>query len=122
MGISIQEQETTINFYRNSDIAQIYTSDSTMITRLDKLAESDDAPEWKLVEVHRSMADGSIVAKTYETKKRLVSFRAAINQRELTEEQREELRERARTMVEAQKKKREEKARQETAGEGKDSV
>lgn len=100
MSLSLQEQETTINFYRDSDLASIYTSDRTVMTRLDKLVKSDEYPDWKLLKVNRSMDDQEIVSKVYETKKRLISFRSNVVQRELTEEQREQYRERAKHMQE----------------------
>lgn len=105
MSVSLQEQETVINFYRDSDLASVYTSDRTVMTRLDKLAESDAYPEWKLIKVNRSMEDKEIVSKVYETKKKLISFRANIIQRDLTEEQIEAYRERGRHMAEIRKKK-----------------
>ncbi len=37
MGLQITEQETTVNIYRDSDTIRIYTSDTTMMTKLDKL-------------------------------------------------------------------------------------
>lgn len=105
MSVLLQEQETTINFYRDSELASIYTSDRTVMTRLDKLAESDDYPDWKLIRENQSMEDHEVVSKVYETKKKLVSFRAAIVQRELTEEQREAYRERAKHMLECRREK-----------------
>lgn len=88
MGLSVAEQETSISFMRDSDICMVYTSDSTVITKLDKLAESSKAPHWKLKEEHR-LQNGELVGKTYVTHKRLISFRADITTRELTEEQKE---------------------------------
>ena len=38
--ISISEQETEVLFMRDQDHAEIYTSDSTQMTRLDKLCKS----------------------------------------------------------------------------------
>lgn len=105
MGLPVFEQETTVNFYRNSDICTVYTSDSTVMTKLDKLAENPKAPHWKLTKEHRSQS-GDLVGKTYETHKRLISFRADISTRELTEEQKEAAAER---MKEWQEKKRQEK-------------
>lgn len=105
MGLSLQEQETTINFYRDSELASVYTSDRTVMTKLDKLAESDEYPDWKLIKVNRSMEDKEIVSKVYETKKKLVSFRSNIVQRELTEEQKEAYRERAKHMLECKREK-----------------
>ena len=107
MSLSLQEQETTINFYRDSDLASVYTSDRTVMTRLDKLAESDEYPDWKLLKVNRSMEDKEIVSKVYETKKRLISFRSTIVQRELSEEQRQMYRERVKHMQECRREKEE---------------
>lgn len=88
MGLPVFEQETTVSFSRDSDVCTVYTSDSTVMTRLDKLAESENAPYWRLKEEHR-LRGGELVGKTYETHKRLISFRANITTRELTEEQKE---------------------------------
>lgn len=97
MGLALSEQETVIRIGREEQEAVVYTSDTTMMTRLDKLAdpENEKAPLWKLKEVHRSRS-GEVVAKTYTTNKRLVSFRAGIVTRDLTEEQKAELAERMR--------------------------
>lgn len=39
--VSISEQETNILFMRDKDYAEIYTSDSTQMTRLDKLCKKN---------------------------------------------------------------------------------
>lgn len=88
MGVILQEQETCVNFMRDSDICTVYTTDSTMMTKLDKLVESADAPHWKLKEEHR-LTTGELVGKTYITHKKLISFRADIITREMTPEQKE---------------------------------
>lgn len=88
MGLPVFEQETTVSFSRGSDVCTIYTYDSTVMTRLDKLEESDNAPHWKLKEEHR-VRGGELVGKTYETHKCLISFRVNITTRELTDEQKE---------------------------------
>ena len=95
MGLNISEQETCVSFMRDSDICTVYTSDSTVMTKLDKLAESDKSPHWKLKEEHR-LQNGELVGKTYETHKRLISFRANITTREMSEGQREAASERFR--------------------------
>lgn len=95
MGLPVFEQETTVSFSRDNDMCTVYTSDSTVMTRLDKLAESENAPYWKLKEEHR-LRSGDLVGKTYETHKRLISFRANITTRELTEEQKEAVADRMR--------------------------
>ena len=48
MGVAVEEQETVIQFNRSDSHATIYTSDSTMITKLDHLCE--DAPEFYSVD------------------------------------------------------------------------
>ena len=105
MGVPISEQETVIRFGRDSDECEIYTSDSTMLTKLDKLAaeENEEAPLWKVKEEHRTKNGHELVGKTYVTNKRLVSFRSRIVTRELTEEQKKELADRMRKAREGKK-------------------
>ena len=81
--VPLDEQETNIGFLRNEDTARIYTADTTVMTKLDKLVESNP-DTWKLVR-----ADD--YGKTYECPKKLVSFRATIIKRELTDEQKQAL-------------------------------
>lgn len=38
--VSISEQEVSINFMRDEDFATIYTSDTTYMTKLDKLCKA----------------------------------------------------------------------------------
>lgn len=97
MGLNIPEQETSVSFTRDSDICTVYTSDSTIMTKLDKLVESAKAPHWKLKEEHR-LLNGELIGKTYETHKRLISFRSNISTREMSEEQKEAASERFRKM------------------------
>ena len=98
MSVAMNEQETVIRFGRDSEECEIYTSDTTVMTKLDKLASknNDKAPLWKLKEEHRTKATHELVGKTYTTNKRLISFRAGIVEREMTEEQRRETAERLR--------------------------
>lgn len=93
MGISVNEQETVISMARGSDTASIYTSDTVMMARLDKLAANGDAPLWRLKEEHY-LRDGTLAGKTYTTNKRLISFRTDLLSSHLTEEQRAANRER----------------------------
>jgi len=72
MGIPVNEQETVINFWRDSNIASVYTSDSTMITKLMKRVKSNP-DEWIIKEEHK--ARGEVVAYTYECPKKYISFR-----------------------------------------------
>lgn len=89
----IEEQETVINYCRDNDVCTIYTSDSTVMTKLDKLADDAELPHWKIKQVHR-LQNGELVGKTYETHKRLISFRTDICTRKLTKEQKQILSER----------------------------
>ena len=86
MGLSIEEQETHINFMRGDDRASIYTSDTTMITRFNKLVEIAGA-EWKLERVER--LNGSIIGCAYSCPVSFISYRSKRIKRELTEEQRQ---------------------------------
>ena len=82
MGLPVDEQETTINYNRRDDVCEIYTSDSTVMTKLDKLVKNGD---YKLIDTQ--YLDGTLVSKTYECNKKLISFRAKQGKREMTEEQ-----------------------------------
>ena len=88
MGLAVEEQETSISYMRNSDVCRIYTSDTTVMTKLDKLVRSDKAPQWKLVQEHY-LKNGILVAKTYETDKRLISYRKDFGSNNISEEVRE---------------------------------
>ena len=85
MGLPYDDQETTITFRRMEKSAVIWTSDSTIMNKLDKLAEKSN--HYKATGVGR--IGGRIVDKTYELDdKSLLSFRADKIKRDLTEEQR----------------------------------
>ena len=72
MGVELSEQETIINIMRTEDRAEIYTSDSTMITKLDrKVKEHPDI--WKILT--ENTVSGKVVSKTYSCPKKLVSLR-----------------------------------------------
>ena len=70
----MDEQETTITWYRDEDTAKIYTSDYTMMTKYDKNVSSGD---WELLKVYT--CDGDIVAKTYSAPKELLYGRGKKN-------------------------------------------
>lgn len=77
--VSISEQEVSINFMRDEDFATIYTSDTTYMTKLDKLCKTSH-------DMYSLIADTGR-GKTYRVEdKTLISFRA--KKRELSEEQR----------------------------------
>lgn len=73
--LPVSEQECVISFMRDEDFATVYTSDSTMITKLDKLCKN--SPEYySLVEKNKygnryKIADKSLVS--LRQKKREVS-------------------------------------------------
>lgn len=77
--LSISEQEVHISFIRDEDFAIIYVSDSTYITKLNKLCVAN--PDmWSIIAETK-------VSKTYRVEdKTLISFRS--KKREITEEQR----------------------------------
>lgn len=97
MSVSVEEQETTISFYRDSDTAVVYTSDRTVMTKLDKLAEDPGSP-WTLVRESR-LQGGDVVGKYYRTPKGLISFRRAKVTRELTDEQKADMAQRLRNSL-----------------------
>ena len=76
-GISLEEMETVINFRRTERSASIWTSDTVMMTKLDKLVAKSDHYTLKDVGRLHGNGDGNgrIVSKTYEVDdKSLVSF------------------------------------------------
>lgn len=89
--ISLDEQETVIQFNRTDKYATICTSDSTIMTKLDKLCVS--APDnYKLIRTET--VDGKVVTKFYLlADKTRVSFRR--EKKVLSEERKIQLRERA---------------------------
>lgn len=89
MNTPIYEQETIITFCRDSDMATVYTADTTMMTKFDKLVETSG--DWYLTGSHK-FKDGTIADKTYECPKHLISFRKVnMRGRALTDAQRENL-------------------------------
>ena len=75
--VSVTEQEVCINFMRDEDYATIYTSDTTYMTKLDKLCKTSPDMYSLIADTGRS--------KTYRVEdKTLFSFRA--KKRELSEE------------------------------------
>jgi len=76
--VSISEQEVCINFMRDEEFATIYTSDTTYMTKLDRLCKT--SPDMY------SLISDTGRGKTYRVEdKTLISFRA--KKRELSEEQ-----------------------------------
>lgn len=89
-----EEQETVINFTREDDTCFVWTSDKTVMTKLDKLCSASPG-YYKVVDV--SIIDGCVAAKEYQiTDKSLLSFRTKKATREMTEEQKRAVAERLR--------------------------
>ena len=78
--IPIDEQETTISISRDRDEAHIWTSDQTMITKLDKMVAIN--PGVYVVHDTTENEDGRVLVREYRMPKRLVSFRSPIKQSE----------------------------------------
>lgn len=96
MFITVEEQETVVQFNRAEKYATIYTSDKTMMTKLDKLVENSEYYELKREE---HAEDGTIVAKEYRlNEKSLVSFRSTKSNRTMTDEQKAKAAERMRNL------------------------
>jgi hypothetical protein len=91
MNIPVNEQETVINFTRDSDEARIYTTDRTVRTKLRDLA-CRNSKDWKLVRQDTDSTGHDVIAETYSCPKSLISFRTA--KRVFTDEQRREMAER----------------------------
>lgn len=70
MNVPIYEQETVIQVSRDSDKMNIWTSDSTMMTRLDKLCEKSN--RWVCTSVGK--IEGDVVNKEYVADKALLSL------------------------------------------------
>ena len=85
-GVSTDEQETTINYGRNDEEAEVYTSDNTVLTKIKNIFSSDDC-EWKLKNVVKDKK-GNVVSVFFSVPKKLISLRAKTVKSSLTDEQR----------------------------------
>ena len=85
----VAEQETHIHWMRTDSYAEVYTTDKTVMTKLDRLCE--ESPEnYKVIDI--GTLKGVPIAKTYKiSDQKLVSFRSRKITRELTEEQKKEI-------------------------------
>lgn len=85
MTVPINEQETHVYYMRDEKFAKVYTSDSTQITRFDKLCKTSPDMYTLIEDTGRG--------KMYRiADKSLVSFRST--KRQYTQEQKEEMRQR----------------------------
>lgn len=90
----INEREVVIQFNTDTDVASVYTSDYSYMTRLDKLVKNNPG-EWSVIDV--AYHDGDVVSKTYKCPKKLISFRGKTLSgrfREYTEEEKRAIGER----------------------------
>ena len=98
-GISTDEQETVIIFGRNGDMASVETTDSTVLTKLKKCADTSP-DEWVLTNVTTSPFESDPTKITFicfKCPKKLVSMRLkSTTPRELTDEERAKIAERMR--------------------------
>ena len=98
---SYDEQETVITFGRLDTECEVYTTDPTVMTKLDKRVADGD---WRQVDTVKE--SGQVIGKTYKGSKKLVRFVNKQVTREYTEEQREELRQRIQKALQIRKEKR----------------
>ena len=100
-GVSTDEQETVIVFSRNNDTASVETTDSTVLTKLKKCADTSP-DEWVLTNVTTSPFESDptkITSICFKCPKKLVSMRLkSTTPRELTDEERAEIAERMRNV------------------------
>lgn len=80
--VPTDEQETVIQFDRNGTVCHVYTTDSTVMTKLDK----------KYKRVKQDYVNGKPIAAYYEFDKKLIMFRSKRARITLTEEQRDKKR------------------------------
>lgn len=88
MSLMIEEQETHINFMRSDGRAEVYTTDTTMMTKLNKLIEPVGA-EWRLE--RETTLNNTVIGRTYSCPISFISFRTKRVKRKLTEQQRLEI-------------------------------
>ena len=81
MSIPTNEQETVVQYDRNGETMTIYTSDTTQMTRLDKIYSR-----------HKTNSQaGEVVAVEYVANKSLLTYRSKRVRKNLSSEQRAEL-------------------------------
>lgn len=80
--VPADEQETVVQYSRNTDTATIYTTDSTVVNKLDK--------KYQRTRIHRS--GGQISAIEYDIPKKMISYRVKERKLTLTDSQKKNLR------------------------------
>lgn len=89
---TMEEQETTIVFDRGHQNMKIYTADTTMMTKLDKIYKRSK----------EILDHGKLFAVEYVVNKELLSFRSKRVKRTMTEEQKQAARTRMKKIRAAQ--------------------
>lgn len=97
------EQETIITIGALDKTADVCTNDPVYWRKLDAMCEKNP-DEYKLTKIHRTK-DGLILCKWYSVPRKLVRFGTPTAPRELTDEQRAELRERMKKVQAARQNK-----------------
>ncbi len=93
MSLEIEEQETHINFNREDTRAEIYTSDTTMMTKLNKLIELPET-EWKLERESRLQKNNELIGRVYSCPVEFISFRTKRISRTYSEDEKKKIAER----------------------------
>jgi hypothetical protein len=88
----VEEQETTISFYRNSNEACIYTSDNTTLTKLKKVVNKD--PENYSVFIASINSSHKPSGYLFKCPKKYIKFGSKSNRAPMTEEQKQAIRNR----------------------------
>ena len=71
-GVSSEEQETTVQISRTENVARVWTSDNTMVTKIKKLM--DRAPDqWRLVKISTNAA-GEPVGYFFECPRKAIKL------------------------------------------------
>lgn len=97
MQIPMDEQETTINLMRTDNYFTLYTSDITMIRKIDKMLAKKDC-EWKLLKEEHLKETGEVVAKIYEAPLEALKLLPKKRTRTMSESSRNALKHRAQKM------------------------
>lgn len=99
MGLLPYEKETHINMSATDDKMRIFTTEKTIMRKLDAYVEESE--DWRVVEIGK--VNGETVSKIYEAPRKLLMMRKKKPVSHMTEEQRTAAGERLRAFREAKK-------------------
>lgn len=94
-GVGRDEAETTVSFMRGEREFELYTSDNTVLTKINRLMKKEGSC-WRMIREEKD-TDGKVTGYFFKGTMRCLSFRSGVK-RELTAEERENLRLRAERM------------------------